>query len=82
MIAKGRKCVNRAYNMRKVLVFFIRVYQKMSRHMPKVCRFYPSCSEYAVQAITKHGPIRGTGMAAWRILRCHPWSAGGFDPVR
>lgn len=68
--------------MRYILVFFIRVYQKFSRYTPKVCRYYPSCSEYAAQAIIKHGPIRGVGMAAWRILRCHPWSPGGFDPVR
>ncbi len=67
--------------MRYVLVFFIRVYQKASKFMPKVCRFYPSCSEYAAQAILKHGPFRGVRMAAWRILRCNPWSAGGFDPV-
>lgn len=50
--------------------------------MPKVCRYYPSCSEYTAQAIMKHGCIRGIGMGAWRILRCHPWSAGGFDPVK
>jgi uncharacterized protein len=68
--------------MRHVLVSFIRAYQKASRFTPRVCRFQPSCSEYAAQAILKYGPLKGMGMAARRIVRCHPWSAGGFDPVR
>jgi putative membrane protein insertion efficiency factor len=68
--------------MRQVLVFFIRVYQRASKYMPKVCRYYPSCSEYAAQAILRYGPVKGVGMAARRILRCNPWSPGGFDPVR
>ena len=50
--------------------------------MPRACRYYPSCSEYAAQAILKYGPFKGIGMAAWRLLRCNPWSPGGFDPVR
>jgi len=45
------------------------------------CRFYPSCSHYAIEAVTDHGAVRGAGMAAWRILRCNPWNAGGYDPV-
>jgi len=45
------------------------------------CRFFPTCSEYALQAIRAHGPIRGTRLAAWRVLRCHPFSRGGHDPV-
>ena len=45
------------------------------------CRFHPSCSSYTLQALDRHGPRRGTGLAAWRILRCGPWSAGGYDPV-
>jgi hypothetical protein len=45
------------------------------------CKFLPSCSEYAAQAITIHGPLRGAGLAAWRLLRCHPFSPGGLDPV-
>lgn len=45
------------------------------------CRFYPSCSHYAIEAITDHGAVRGAGMATWRILRCNPWNAGGYDPV-
>ena len=45
------------------------------------CRFYPTCSHYGIEAVTEHGAIRGAGMAAWRILRCNPWNAGGYDPV-
>ena len=45
------------------------------------CRFHPSCSDYALEAITTHGAARGALMSAWRILRCNPWSKGGYDPV-
>jgi len=45
------------------------------------CRHYPTCSEYALEALSSHGAIRGTGLAVGRILRCNPWNEGGFDPV-
>jgi putative membrane protein insertion efficiency factor len=45
------------------------------------CRYLPTCSEYAVIAISTHGPLRGTGLALWRLLRCHPFTRGGLDPV-
>lgn len=45
------------------------------------CRFEPSCSEYAIEALRAHGALRGGGRAAWRILRCNPWNEGGYDPV-
>ena len=45
------------------------------------CRFYPSCSDYAIGALACHGPLRGTALAAWRVLRCNPFCDGGFDPV-
>jgi putative membrane protein insertion efficiency factor len=48
--------------------------------LPKVCRFYPSCSEYFIQAVHKHGPVRGSLKGIWRLCRCHPWSQGGYDP--
>jgi putative membrane protein insertion efficiency factor len=47
-----------------------------------VCRYYPSCSAYALRAVQYHGAVRGSWMAARRLLRCHPWAAGGYDPVR
>lgn len=49
--------------------------------MPPVCRYSPSCSGYAITAIERHGAVRGAGMAVRRILRCHPWHEGGWDPV-
>ena len=45
------------------------------------CRFTPSCSDYALQALRTHGAVRGSGLAAWRVLRCNPWCQGGHDPV-
>jgi putative membrane protein insertion efficiency factor len=48
---------------------------------PGGCKFLPTCSEYAATAIAVHGPLRGSGMAIWRLLRCHPFTKGGLDPV-
>lgn len=61
----------------------IRLYQvTLSRVLPAgTCRFYPTCSHYAYQAIYKHGLLRGAYLAIWRVLRCQPFSQGGFDPV-
>lgn len=68
--------------MKHVLVGLIRIYQRfISPLLGPRCRFYPSCSSYAVQALTVHGVIKGSGLAAWRLLRCHPWNPGGLDPV-
>ncbi|MBC7106972.1 MAG: membrane protein insertion efficiency factor YidD [Firmicutes bacterium] len=65
-----------------MLCGLIVVYQRLlSPLKPRCCRFYPSCSEYARQAIIRYGPLRGLGMAARRVLRCHPWHPGGYDPV-
>ncbi|MBS3908409.1 MAG: membrane protein insertion efficiency factor YidD [Actinobacteria bacterium] len=69
--------------MKRLMIGVINVYQKtISPLFPPSCRFYPSCSSYALQAIQKHGVIRGGLMAAGRILRCHPFSPGGHDPVK
>ena len=68
--------------MRRLLVLPIRGYQMfVSPLLGPRCRFYPSCSAYAVEAIMVHGPLRGCYLAARRLLRCHPWNPGGIDPV-
>jgi hypothetical protein len=65
-----------------LLVLPIRFYQtSISPLTPPSCRFTPSCSEYARQAIIKHGPFKGLYLAIWRILRCNPWGGSGYDPV-
>lgn len=67
---------------RKVLILPIRAYQRtLSPLFGQRCRYYPSCSEYAAQAIERFGILRGLLLAGWRLLRCNPWSHGGFDPV-
>ena len=69
--------------MKTVLVMLIKGYKKIiSPLFLPSCRFYPTCSEYGIQAITKYGAIKGGLKAAWRILRCNPLNKGGYDPVR
>jgi putative membrane protein insertion efficiency factor len=66
----------------KILIAFIRVYQyAISPMLGPRCRYYPSCSQYAVEALREHGAFRGLGLASWRLLRCNPFSNGGYDPV-
>jgi putative membrane protein insertion efficiency factor len=68
--------------MRRLLVAPIRLYQRfVSPLLPQRCKYYPTCSQYAVEAIHVHGPLRGLCMAGWRLLRCNPFSNGGLDPV-
>lgn len=65
-----------------LVVWTVRGYQRMiSYYTPPVCRFHPTCSQYAVGAIRAHGPFRGMAMASWRIVRCNPFHPGGHDPV-
>jgi uncharacterized protein len=67
---------------RAVVVVPLRLYQRLiSPVFGQRCRYYPSCSEYAVQAIGRFGIMRGLVLAGWRLLRCNPWSHGGLDPV-
>ena len=65
-----------------LLILPIRFYQKyISPLKPPTCRFTPTCSQYAIEAIRKHGPFKGLALAVWRILRCNPWGGSGYDPV-
>lgn len=79
------------YLPRRIIIGLIRIYQKTASfdHGPlKVfyphgfCRFTPSCSEYGIDAFAKYGVIKGGFMTSWRIVRCNPWSKGGYDPVK
>ena len=68
--------------MKKVILALIRFYRRhISPHLPPMCRYYPTCSCYAIEAIETHGAFKGSLMAAWRILRCNPFCKGGYDPV-
>jgi uncharacterized protein len=68
--------------MRRGAIALLRGYQRwISPLMGARCKYYPSCSEYAVQAIGRYGILRGSVLAAWRLLRCNPFSHGGYDPV-
>jgi putative membrane protein insertion efficiency factor len=68
--------------MKYPLLWLIRAYQiVLSPMLPPSCRFEPSCSHYGYEAIQKHGAIKGTCLAVWRVLRCNPWGKGGYDPV-
>jgi hypothetical protein len=68
--------------LRAVVTTPIVVYQKLiSPAIPKRCKYEPSCSRYAVEAIGRYGILRGLVLAGWRLLRCNPWSYGGYDPV-
>ena len=68
--------------MRAALVAPIRIYQRfISPALPRRCKYHPTCSEYAVQAVRTQGVLKGLVLAAWRLLRCNPWSHGGHDPV-
>ncbi|PZS07943.1 MAG: membrane protein insertion efficiency factor YidD [Solirubrobacterales bacterium] len=67
---------------RLLAILPIRLYQlAISPAVGSRCKYFPSCSEYAVQAIGRFGILRGLALAGWRVLRCNPWSHGGFDPV-
>jgi hypothetical protein len=63
------------------LIGLVGVYRLLLRPLlPQACRFHPSCSEYFILAVRKHGPFRGAWRGVWRVCRCNPWSPGGYDP--
>lgn len=65
-----------------VMIGCVQIYRIcFSPMLPPSCRHFPTCSTYAIQAIRKHGPLTGFGLTTWRLLRCHPWGAWGYDPV-
>lgn len=68
--------------IRQLLILPIIFYRKaISPMLPSSCRYVPTCSQYAIEAIRKHGAVRGLWLAVRRILRCHPWGGHGYDPV-
>jgi putative membrane protein insertion efficiency factor len=68
--------------MRWVLIFLVRGYQIIvSPVLPASCRFFPSCSTYAIEALEKHGAVKGTSLTIHRVARCQPFCTGGYDPV-
>jgi uncharacterized protein len=68
--------------LREFVLLPVRLYRRVvSPVLPSRCKYHPSCSAYAVEAVRSYGVVRGTVLAGWRVLRCNPWSHGGFDPV-
>ena len=68
--------------MKRILLALLRFYKRcISPLLPNACIYTPTCSEYAMEAIQKHGVIKGMGLAIWRLLRCNPFMKGGYDPV-
>jgi putative membrane protein insertion efficiency factor len=69
--------------MRTILISLLKFYKAtVSPWLPPSCRFVPTCSEYACEAIERHGALRGSAMGLRRLLRCHPFHSGGYDPVK
>jgi putative membrane protein insertion efficiency factor len=70
------------FSVKKFVINIIKFYQKNLSHLKKpCCRFFPTCSEYAVEAVEKHGVVKGCLLSFWRIIRCNPFCKGGYDPV-
>lgn len=69
--------------LKKIMILLIKFYQKIiSPLFPSTCRFTPTCSTYFIQALEKYGPIKGGYLGIKRILKCHPWHEGGYDPLK
>ena len=67
--------------MTRIIIYLVRAYQMISRLLPRTCRFTPTCSQYTIDALTSHGFVKGIILSVFRILRCQPLCAGGWDPV-
>ena len=83
-IARAARCFARGfgYSATKILILFIRIYQKtVAPLLPECCRFQPTCSVYAIEALNKHGFCKGFILTVWRLARCQPFCEGGLDPV-
>jgi putative membrane protein insertion efficiency factor len=92
-VSDGQRCRDRVYpcadegqprrlSLQYFAVILIKVYQSTLRFaFPPACRFHPSCSEYSIQALEKHGFFKGVWLSLKRLLRCHPFNPGGYDPV-
>jgi putative membrane protein insertion efficiency factor len=77
----GRALAGTSWILACLVIVLVRLYQLCVRPLlPPLCRFTPSCSEYTIEAVRKYGPLSGVCRGAWRICRCNPWSAGGYDP--
>lgn len=68
--------------MKKLLIKLIKIYQKIPGNFHSSCKFYPSCSNYMLEALEKHGVVKGSFLGIKRILKCNPFSKGGYDPVK
>jgi putative membrane protein insertion efficiency factor len=69
--------------MRELLILLLRFYKRwISPMLPRACRFQPTCSEYMIEAVERHGPVRGVRLGLARLMKCHPFHSGGYDPVR
>ena len=68
--------------LKKILIFPVKLYKKyISPHLGENCRYWPTCSEYMMQALETHGAVKGLALGTLRLLRCNPWAKGGYDPV-
>lgn len=69
--------------MKRILILLVSLYQRLiSPLFPRRCKYHPTCSHYSIEAFREWGLLRGVGLSIWRVLRCNPFSHGGFDPVR
>jgi putative membrane protein insertion efficiency factor len=81
-VGKSHRHSGPSHVMRTIALTPIVAYQRLiSPALPRRCRYEPTCSSYAVQALREYGILRGLVLATWRLLRCNPWSPGGYDPV-